>query len=198
MIRVCLRFSAALLLLFVLVLVVIHAQPRDDSALRSFFTPPEGCAAPCFAGIRIGETPHADVIRLLHAQPWIGMVFDSPTYITWTWNGQQPSFVFAYKSDSQVGRIDFRQGVAYRISLATTTTRGDFLTVFTAPAVQGETITLGTPSYLVHYGGYAEQGFVVQVLATCPLKTRDDLWYSTVMITWPTHSLNGFVPVGTC
>jgi hypothetical protein len=193
-----LRGGAALVLLFALMMVLIHAQPRDDSALRSFFTSPEGCAAPCFAGIRVGETRHDEALQLLHAQPWIGVIFDNPTYITWTWNGQQPSFVFAYKSDSQVGRIDFRQGIAYRISLATTAMWGDFLSVFPAPDEQGETITLGSPKYLVHYGGYAEQGFVVQVLTACPLKTRDDLWYSTVMITWPVHPLNGFVPVGTC
>ena len=55
--------------LFVFPVLLIHAQPYDDSELRAFLMPPEGCPAPCFMGIRPGVTTVNDARGFLQAQP---------------------------------------------------------------------------------------------------------------------------------
>jgi hypothetical protein len=56
MTRLLLRLSLPFTLGFAVVLLLIHAQPYDDSQLRSFLTPPTNCPIPCFMGIRTGVT----------------------------------------------------------------------------------------------------------------------------------------------
>jgi len=51
-----LKFTLPLIVLMALPLLLIHAQPYDDSDLRAFLTPPVGCLAPCFMGIQPGLT----------------------------------------------------------------------------------------------------------------------------------------------
>jgi hypothetical protein len=51
-----LKVALALIITIAIPLLFIHAQAFDDSELRAFLTPPEGCPAPCFMGIRPGET----------------------------------------------------------------------------------------------------------------------------------------------
>lgn len=50
--RSLLRLSLLLIAAFTGVVVLIHARPYDDSELRAFLLPPEGCPAPCWQGIR--------------------------------------------------------------------------------------------------------------------------------------------------
>jgi hypothetical protein len=43
-----LKLTFPLLLVFTAAILLIHLQPYDDSDLRAFLTPPDGCPAPCF------------------------------------------------------------------------------------------------------------------------------------------------------
>lgn len=68
MTRCWFRLAPPCLVFFSAVLLLIHAQPYDDSQLRAFLTPPEGCPAPCFMGIRPGiTTVRAGGEQLLHS-----------------------------------------------------------------------------------------------------------------------------------
>ena len=60
-----LRWILLLWGLFLLPVLLIRAQPYDDSELRAFLTPPEGCPAPCFMGIRPGVTTVEEVTAIL-------------------------------------------------------------------------------------------------------------------------------------
>ena len=57
------RLVLPLVILFTLSIVVIRAQPYDDDGLHTLLTPPEGCNAPCFLGVRPGETGLDDAAR---------------------------------------------------------------------------------------------------------------------------------------
>jgi hypothetical protein len=88
----------ALLLSGVLALpvLVIRAQPYDNSAVRAVLTPPDDCAAPCFIGIRPGETVFSDGMRILQRHDWVDRlgrrrrVRPNTRYTTWLWSGTQP------------------------------------------------------------------------------------------------------------
>ena len=67
MIRVYLTLASVLLGLLFAAAAVIRAQPYDDSELRAFLTPPEGCPAPCFMGIRPGVTTREEALTIFMA-----------------------------------------------------------------------------------------------------------------------------------
>ncbi|MBZ0302496.1 MAG: hypothetical protein K8J31_22310 [Anaerolineae bacterium] len=50
------RLAVALTLLFTLAIGLIRAQPYDRHIARQWLLPAQGCAAPCFLGMRPGET----------------------------------------------------------------------------------------------------------------------------------------------
>src|SRR5688572_3629883 len=90
-----LRFALALTTLFTGLLGAIHLQPYDDSDVRAFVAPPQDCAAPCFMGIRPGETTVGEAVDILWAHPWVDQVREFTSArgqrtIFWTWSGQQP------------------------------------------------------------------------------------------------------------
>jgi hypothetical protein len=74
MLRLLLRPILLLTLLAALPIVLIRAQPYDDSDLRTFLTPPEGCPAPCFMGIRPGVTTVDEAVTILEGQEWVQSV----------------------------------------------------------------------------------------------------------------------------
>jgi hypothetical protein len=69
MLRPVLKLSLLLIVLLALPIILIRAQPYDDSELRAFLTPSEGCPAPCFMGIRPGVTTTEEAIAILEAHP---------------------------------------------------------------------------------------------------------------------------------
>lgn len=68
MCRLLLRPVLLLALLAALPILLIRAQPYDDSELRAFLLPPAGCPVPCFLGIRPGVTTSDDAAAMLGAQ----------------------------------------------------------------------------------------------------------------------------------
>src|SRR4051794_17887749 len=102
MIRFWLRCSAVFVLIFVLMIVAFRIQPRDDRAMRAFFTPQQGCAAPCFLGIRPGVTTREEALALLKAHPWVGEISERGDIIGWIWNGEQPAFLQIGTAENQI------------------------------------------------------------------------------------------------
>ena len=104
-----LRWAFLLTLLFLLPVALIRAQPYDDSELRAFLVPPEGCPAPCFMGIRPGVTTTEEAIVILEGHEWVASVGEDYVKlmrevseeelppllgsIDWVWNGSQPTWI---------------------------------------------------------------------------------------------------------
>ncbi len=85
-----------LLLGFVVVMLFIHAQPYDDSKLREFLTPPQGCSSSCFMGIQPGVTTVEEAVAILKSHEWVEEVHSdrakaNDSYVEWSWSGLQPS-----------------------------------------------------------------------------------------------------------
>ena len=186
MIRLLLRLMLLLIMICGLAISAILLQPRNDAQMRAFFSPPQGCAAPCFLGIRPGVTSEAEALALLHAQPWIGQIVPENQGVSWSWNGQQPSFVSNYTTSLLLGRIDFRSGVVSQIRIATTTIWAEFYFLF-GPPDRVIYATNSTPSlrYQVYDGAYTAPGFEVETETQCPVTSHEATWFSTVLITWP-------------
>ncbi len=111
--RPLLTSASLLTLLFTACIGLIRAQPYDDSELRAFLTPPEGCPMPCFMGIRSGLSNDVatmdEAIAILEKHNWVGELDfqyaptdEIPTgTIQWTWSGSQPTII----NDKRLGRI---------------------------------------------------------------------------------------------
>jgi len=96
--RLFVKLGGAMLAVFAAAIILIHAQPYDDSELRAFLAPPDGCPAPCWQGIRPGFTTSGEALGILAQHPWVtditisgdtnnGIQYGS---ISWRWNGSQP------------------------------------------------------------------------------------------------------------
>jgi hypothetical protein len=81
------RWILFLSILLALPVLLIRAQPYDDSELRAFLTPPEGCPAPCFMGIRPGVTTFDEAVTILEQHEWVNRValseFPTQSFIVW-------------------------------------------------------------------------------------------------------------------
>jgi hypothetical protein len=96
---------------FGVVVLLIRAQPYNDLELHNFLTPPEGCEAPCFLGIRPGISSFDEAVEILRVSPLVVALSDIHEYpnhqqsISWTWNDTQ-----AYLSHSQPNQIFSTRG----------------------------------------------------------------------------------------
>jgi hypothetical protein len=101
MLRLLLKLSLLMSVLFALAIGIIRAQPYDDGELRAFLFNSPGCEmipddAPCFMGIELGITTFDAAAEILRQRDWIGWVSETTpasTTIWWSWSGEQPSFV---------------------------------------------------------------------------------------------------------
>ncbi len=90
------RWMALCSALLVLPVLVIRAQPYDDSPLRAVMTPPQDCPAPCFMGIQPGVTSTRQALRMLERHDWIARFGDRQRsrdvlmYLSWEWNDSHP------------------------------------------------------------------------------------------------------------
>jgi hypothetical protein len=64
--RLLLTVPVCLLLTFSSAILLIRAQPYQDGGLSAFLLPPDDCPAPCWSGIRPGETTVTGSSALLH------------------------------------------------------------------------------------------------------------------------------------
>jgi hypothetical protein len=87
-------------IIFTVALLLIHAQPYDDTELRAFLFPANDCAAPCFMGIQPGVTTIDDALAVLETNAWVGEVYkiNYPSYLSWSWSGLQPTFIDSSKN----------------------------------------------------------------------------------------------------
>jgi hypothetical protein len=106
-------FTSGLSMIFMAVILLIHAQPYQDGGLRAFLVPPSDCSAPCWLGIRPGVTTISGSSGILEGSSWIG-AFEPISPAT--------AFVKFSEAISAVkrGRVNLwegREGVVERLAL---------------------------------------------------------------------------------
>lgn len=118
--RLTLKLTLIPALIFIAIIALIRAQPYDDSELREFLTPPQGCPAPCFMGIRPGVTRVDEALAILENHEWVSNVRVENKTIRWDWSGQQPKAFCRYG-----GTATFENDIIDYFDLITCYTFGD-------------------------------------------------------------------------
>jgi len=124
-----LKLALLLSLLFALCIALIRAQPYDDSELRAFLTPPDGCPMPCFMGIRPGGTTADEAVAILEAHEWVGSL-ERHSNITVTWSGAQPHWL----PDTRPLQIIINDHIVRRVFVPTNIHLGDVWLALGPPA----------------------------------------------------------------
>jgi hypothetical protein len=94
------RLSFILTITLTGLIAVIQAQPYQDAELQSLLQPDVGCPAPCFMGVRAGDTRIDAAIRILSGNNWIGKFHiqddprsGQPQNVTWEWSEDRPPLI---------------------------------------------------------------------------------------------------------
>ncbi len=194
-----LRAFGLLMLAFVLLIVLIVAQPRDDSPIRSFFLPTSSCAAPCFMGIHPGVTRSDQAQAILQASAWVAQISADTSTIQWTWNGQQPAFLHSDPADNQ---ITLNDGIVYTIDVGTSMDMATIRLAFGKPDMwlslnsrlmssRFSPTVINTLEQRALYGAYDIE---VSTVAQCPLAINGQ-WGLITRITMPMEvEYPGFSP----
>jgi hypothetical protein len=148
-------------------IALIRAQPYDDSELRTFLTPPEGCPAPCFMGIRPGITTTEEAIAILEAHEWVDEIFyGQDSTIFWTWSNRSPDFV----DKSNPGHFYFYNDLVDYLAIETNITQLQIWLVF---GLSRDGYVAFQPESMLHHTRYNEAGFRVLTWTHCPANVVD-------------------------
>jgi hypothetical protein len=192
MMRLWLALFGKVGLLCALALGAIRAIPREDAALYALLAAPDGCAAPCFLGIRPGETTRTQALAILRAHPYVDQVEDDALGVSWRWKRppQLGSLPDSSPGAPLFARIDYSGEAVGSIHMETSITWGDFLLLFGSPD-QVASVNISAPSVRYHMFGavYREQAFEIQTMTRCPINSPQAMWYSTVYMVWPVVGL---------
>jgi hypothetical protein len=179
MVRLHLKFTFAMLLLFTGSMALIRFQPHDDTDLRAFVLPADGCPAPCFMGIRPGVTTLSAAVLTLHRHPWITgiRVTQQPgnTLVTWNWLGSRARWIDSHSSGLLIAvnqRVDI-------VVIQSTISAGEFWLALGQPDNGGVTLAHNRLSGL-YTGTYADLAFYFSTRVPCPGLNR---WSAPAKIT---------------
>lgn len=174
---VILRCAPKLALLFGVLITLIRATPYDNSALRAFLAPPSDCAAPCWYGIRPGQTTIRQAVALIQRHPWINQApkliwFSSPAVssFSWPWNGQEPAFI----DRKRPGGMITRRNVVQIVRIPTTIMMGDLW--LARPETAAPAGRCG--DYVLDF---YDLGFRIQTEILCPFRPSS-FWRMPIML----------------
>jgi hypothetical protein len=166
---------------------IIRARPYDAGDLRAFLLPPEGCAPPCFMGIRVGSMTTGQVIEWLEQHPWVERVLLTENFaatrrgfVGWKWNGGQPGLF----DGSSSGALWIRDHVVRFVRVQTTIPFGSLWLLLDEPAsgtfrVERDFIAAGP--VIVHYAAFPGAAFTAQITVSCPLRPAE-FWQKPVLL----------------
>jgi hypothetical protein len=189
--------KAALLLVivFALPMLFIRAQRYNDSDLHALLNPPEGCAAPCFMGIRPGAMDIWDVLDVLHNHEWVARIgqydfeqFKNPDgtitiMLNWEWSGAQPDLIDA----SQSGSVWILDDNVVSIEVATFLRLGDIRLGMGAPERERSfSMQSARANQYTHYIWYPQGSQQMVASQPCPV---DELNRVRVVVQWTAKPL---------
>jgi hypothetical protein len=179
MFRLTFGLAALLIAALSVPLLVIRAQPHDNSELRTFLTPPDDCAAPCFMGVRPGVMTAGEALNILERHDWVESVDIMQTPIRWTWSGRQPGWIDervpgALATERFVDRT--RHDAAVRLVVQSRLALADVYLLLGPPDLSW--FRLGYPASVVppvHAVYYRDYGLQLSSANRCPLRL-DNIW----------------------
>jgi hypothetical protein len=131
MIRFLLKITFPLTVFFLIPLLLIRAQPYEDSELRTFLMPPDGCPAPCFMGIQPGVTTMEEAIAILQAHEWVSEV-SATSYnrlginrVGWRWKPDVSPLLEPEQIPRSGGRLIADKGIVRYMELLTRVSAGE-------------------------------------------------------------------------
>jgi len=188
MIRAIMFPSVLLILMFVCVIGVIHAQPHDNPALGAF----GDCEVPCWRGLKVGTTSADDVVARIHAVGGL-QVGQSQCYIsdfcvmyTWRFADTQALYAFVEVNYGHVAAID---------SSNPGFTVGEALLALKDLRVNGGDLDIGVESQF-HINLYmAESSLVLRTITPCPGSYRALLETPVRILELSAPDVNGQFPL---
>jgi hypothetical protein len=129
--RFLIKVAFVLCILFTVLMLLIQTQPYDNSELRGFLTPPDGCPAPCFMGIQPGVTTVDDAIAILQAHEWVAEVSNTGysrlglQRIEWRWQHDVSPMLEPERIPRSGGRLIADEGVVQYMELLTRIRAGE-------------------------------------------------------------------------
>ncbi len=170
--------------LFLLPVLLIRAQPYDDGELRAFLTPPDGCPAPCFMGIRPGVTTVEAASKILEGHVWVSQVKYSNYFeatdaqghrsdhqiIEWYWSNQQPDWI----NPDREATLWLTNDLATRMDILFDVSLGELL-LSMGPPDQHSIFSTAQTSFFgwTYRGKYLDRGIEVNIMSICPIPHRD-------------------------
>lgn len=164
MIQTVMRFTGMIAALCAGAVLLIRAQPYDDTALRTLLFPPD-CSLPCFLGIRPGITTAEEAVAILSDHPWVRAVHRPHQNITWEWNGMQPEWI----GSQAIIRLEGE--TVEEISMFTRLVLGD-IWLLQRPKKTLYTRTFDIRIY-IYTTFYQDDGFQFQGTVQCPLRAAN-------------------------
>lgn len=183
--------TAALLIGAFIVLIAATRPPiQPNTTLREALFP-HNCAAPCFIGVRPGQTSLADAAAILRAHPWVKDVRIegdvNRTFLRWSWTGE-PSAALNTESVGLRPFMSASRDVIQLIYLPTHIPYGDVWNWLGAPERAGIALTGRQSSYspdgswrfVDHAATYFDGRIEAATLTACPFDV-ESFWRSPVI-----------------
>lgn len=196
LVRFLFKLGFAFTLLFTVCIALIRAQPYDDSELRAFLTPPEGCPAPCFMGIRPGVTTMEEAIAVLEQSD-----ADAPINRQTDGRGDLLSINTGYASDHLMRGISIQSNSLNQVDsiyVGTQIRFGDLLLIQGVPSqeeyqyLEGFSRNLETTHYV---GMYEAEDYSLEILARCLVNTRVKMLTIPITMILPATNAENLVPL---
>lgn len=180
-----LLFCAACAVTLCFALLISFVYHPGESELRALLTPPDGCAAPCFMGVRLGNTVSTQTVPILRRHPWVDQIYMhlDGYYWDWSWSGDQPAFIDASRRGFLGARAVF-DDTYNTLYIATSITLADLV------------LALGKPDYstftrvervrsrvLLHSVVYEDLGLQADGYIDCPIRVSR-LWDIPLVLNW--------------
>lgn len=167
------RLAVSLTLLLVTPILLIRARPYDASPIRDALLPPAGCAAPCFMGLRVGQTTLNEVIHFFEKRPRAHFVVQDPILSN---VGDHAAVLYWREDGSKLnGSFNFADGVLVELTVQGLELHEIWLALGEPDGHQmaTELMYVGEASYFsrptAHIGYYSSSQMRVQTPSTCVL-----------------------------
>ena len=152
--------------------LLIRAQPYDDTELRVFLTPAEDCPSPCLLEITPGMAAQ-NALGIIRNHPWIAEIYDEQYDrrtesggVEWVWS----ELVGAFVNRRINGQINFYAGRVASIRIETHIALWEALLVYGQPRLG---YFLNNAGQIINAGFYKDEDFFVWVQALCPTSSFD-------------------------
>ena len=203
------RLMLILLCLFAAGVLLVRAQPHNDDTVQGLLIRSD-CAAPCFIGIKPGETKAGDAVKLLESHEWVQNIesrytdFGQSTntfwgYVYWQWKPSSPLWTHtptfklglhdAYLRilDGRVNEIAFSTSLPLGAAVLSAGKDGAY--VLDHPDRYGS-----KPYPVIQHFYYPKLGLAFGSSSTCPALNPD--WHQdTVVTVWSTDYFKSFMQV---